>query len=341
MSEAARTGATPGEPTGFTDLPDLAARGNGGSVVFATDEFFAAKENLIRPGRPAFTPGTYGPKGQIYDGWETRRRRDHGDHDTAIVRLGVPGIVRGIVVDTAFFTGNYPPEISVDGCAASGYPAPGELTGWFPLVPRSAIHGDAANLFAVDVDRRVTDVRLCIYPDGGVARLRVHGEAAPNPLLLGAGFADLAALENGGLVVAASDAFYGSPQNLIAPGVPQTMGDGWETRRRRDEGNDWVVVRLGAPGTIRLAEIDTTCFVGNAPGSVTLTGTAAQPDGTGVRDPLVAGAIWLDLLPATRLQPDTRHRFAIKVNQVVTHVRMDVFPDGGMGRLRLWGHPAD
>jgi allantoicase len=208
------------------------------------------------------------------------------------------------------------------------------------------VDGDAQNTFSVDVDRRVTHVRLCIYPDGGVARLRVHGEVVPDPLAFALGVLDLAALENGGLVVAASDAFFGSPQNLLAPGPARTMGEGWETRRRRDAGNDWVVVRLAARGVIRLAEIDTTNFLGNAPESAALSladltdSQLADPSvesATGLAAQTVAGADWVGLLGRTPLQPDTRHRFLIDGGEPATHVRLDSFPDGGIARLRLWG----
>jgi allantoicase len=329
----------------FTRLPDLASRRFGGSVVLATDEFFAARENLIRPEPPTFAPHTFGPKGQVYDGWETRRHREP-EHDYAIIRLGLPGVVRGLVVDTAYFVGNFPPEISVEGCEIRGGDRPDESTAWTPLVPRSAVDGDAQNAFSVDVDRRVTHVRLCIYPDGGVARLRVHGEVIPDPLAFALGVLDLAALENGGLVVAASDAFFGSPQNLLAPGPARTMGEGWETRRRRDAGNDWVVVRLAARGVIRLAEIDTTNFLGNAPESAALS--LADLADSPLADPLVESAMglaaetvgtadWMVLLGRTPLQPDTRHRFLIDGAKPATYVRLDSFPDGGIARLRLWG----
>jgi allantoicase len=166
----------------FATLPDLAVRSLGGGVVAANDELFAERENLIRPEAPSYQPATFGHKGQVYDGWETRRRRQPG-HDWAIVRLGLPGVVRGVVVDTAFFKGNYPPEVSVEGTSVEGYPTPEELqrAAWVPLVPRSAVKGDAPNRFEVEAPWRFTHVRLCLYPDGGVARLRVHGEVVPDP----------------------------------------------------------------------------------------------------------------------------------------------------------------
>jgi allantoicase len=313
-------------------LPDLASRRLGGGVVAANDELFAAADNLVTTEPPVFSPHTFGTKGQVYDGWETRRSRTPG-HDWAVVRLGTPGVVRGVVVDTAFFTGNYPPYASVEGCRLSGYPDVVALSAadWAPLVPRSPLAGDTANAFAALPAGLVTHVRLNIFPDGGVARLRVHGEVVPDPTRFPDGWLDLAALENGGQVVACSDMFYGSPHQLVEPGLARTMGEGWETRRRRDDGNDWVLVRLAAPGVVRLAELDTTHFKGNAPGAASLRGLDSR--GSDVDDP----AAWFELLPRTDLRPDTRHRFVVEDAPPATHVRLDAYPDGGMARLRLHG----
>jgi allantoicase len=307
----------------FRELPDLALRSVGGAVVYANDDAFAAKENLITPGRPAFDPAAFGSQGKVYDGWETRRRRSPG-HDEAIVRLGASGVVRGVVVDTAWFTGNYPPEVAVDGICADGVVDVAELVDWEPLVPRSVVKGDTENAFPVEHPRRVTHVRLRIFPDGGVARLRVHGEALPDPELLDIlGTVDLAALEHGGRAVACSNAFFGLPNNLLLPGPARSMAEGWENSRRRDDGNDWVEVALVAEAELVLAELDTSWFLHNAPGWAALTGRTA--DGSTA-----------ELLPRTALQPDTRHRFHVPAAPV-THVRMDVYPDGGMSRLRLHG----
>jgi allantoicase len=310
----------------FVHLCDLAGRSLGGAVLAANDEHFAAKENLIL-GEDPVARDDFGHRGKEYDGWETRRRRTPG-HDWAIVRLGVPGIVAGVVIDTAFFTGNYPVRASLDGAAVEGHPSLDELSraDWQPLLPLTDLRGDSANAFAVESGRRVTHVRLNIHPDGGVARLRVHGTAVPDPRIVDAGPLDLAALENGGRITGVSNAFYGRPAQLISRGLPRTMGEGWETRRRRDDGNDWVEVTLACEGVITLAELDTTWFLGNAPGSAALTGIG--PEGE------------VPLLPRTRLHPDTRHRFVVTDAPGVEKVRLDVFPDGGMARLRLWGRPT-
>jgi len=291
-------------------------------VVYASDEFFAERENLIKPEEPTFRPSTFGNKGQVMDGWETRRRRVPGS-DIAVVRLGCAGVVRRVVVDTSYFAGNYPPEASVEACGAEGYPGPAELAGaaWTTLVPRAGLAGDARNEFEVADSRRFTHVRLTIFPDGGVARLRVYGDPVPDPRLLPASV-DLAAIENGGAVTGCSNMFYSSPGNLIMPGRAQTMGDGWETSRRRDQANDWVTVRLGCAGSVSLVELDTSHFKGNAPGWARLSYDGGE------------------LLARTALQPDTCHRLAIPNGPVAEQVRLDVYPDGGMARLRVYGVPT-
>ncbi|HWE88657.1 MAG TPA: allantoicase [Pseudonocardiaceae bacterium] len=319
-------------------LPDLASRAVGGSVVAANDEFFAPRENLITPEAPVFRPHTFTHKGQEYDGWETRRRRrEPGDHDWAIVRLGMPGLVREVVVDTAFFTGNYPPFASVEGVALDDYPDVADLLGapWQTLVPRSALGGNTPNEFTVDSPVRWTHVRLRIYPDGGVARLRVHGEPVPDPAWLDDVPFDLAALANGGRVVRRSDGFYSPPDNMLRPGEPRVMGDGWETARRRDGGNDWAVVRLAAPAVPRVLEIATTHYKGNAPDRVAVAGIdarGAESDDAALDD----SAGWSEVLPPTRVQPDTTHRFRC-TDLAVTHLRLDILPDGGIGRFRVYG----
>ncbi|WP_103501847.1 allantoicase [Streptomyces sp. SM14] len=332
----------------FTRLPDLADRLLGAGVIAANDEFFAERENLLLPGPARFDPETFGHKGKVMDGWETRRRRgpDAGrphpspdDHDWALVRLGVPGVIRGVIVDTAHFRGNHPRAVSLQAAAVPGTPAPGELLSgdvrWTELVPRTEVGGHAANGFAVDVERRFTHLRLCQHPDGGVARLRVHGEALPDPAWLAAlGTFDLLALEHGGQALDASDRFYSPPVNSIRPGRARSMEDGWETRRRRDDGHDWVRYALAGHGVVRAVEIDTGYYKGNSAGWAELWLLDAS-DGTDPADHAAPG--WRRALPATRLQPDTVHRFLLDAAPAATHARIDIHPDGGIARLRLHG----
>jgi allantoicase len=324
-------GAAGADSPDFAALPDLASRRLGGSVMYATDELFAAKENLIRPEPPVFAAGEFGAKGKIYDGWESRRRREPGN-DHAIIRLGVPGVVHGVAVDTSFFEGNYPPQVSVEAVSVDGYPSADELSQleWRPLVGRAAATGDARNWYPVAAPRHCTHVRLSLYPDGGVARLRVHGETLPDPRFLN-GTIDLAAIENGGQLIECSNAFYSSAWNLIMPGRPASMADGWENARRRDGGLDYATFGLAASGVVSQIEIDTSYFVGNAPGAARLLAAARRSSDA------VTAVEWAELLPRVGLQPDTRHRFLVQPAEPVTHVRLEVFPDGGLARLRVLG----
>ena len=326
----------------FTELVDLAAERLGGAALLANDEFFAAKENLLRATPAEWREGVYTERGKWMDGWETRRRRSPG-HDWCIVRLGARGTVRGVVVDTSFFRGNYPEHCSLDGCSVDGIPSAEAIardTHWREIVPRTALQGDARNEITVTSEAMITHVRLNIFPDGGVARLRVHGEDAPDwAALARAGDVDLAAMENGGWVVVCSDMFFGHRQNLILPGRSTHMGDGWETRRRRGPGNDWTIVRLGRPGSIRRVEIDTDHFKGNAPGACSLSWChAPEADANALTSPALD---WHRLLPRTDLQPHARHRFEreLAAAESATHVRLDIYPDGGVARLRVFGRP--
>jgi allantoicase len=319
-------------PVMFTDLPDLAAERLGGAVIAASDEFFAPKENLLKPGKPEWREGVYTEQGKWMDGWETRRRRTPG-HDWAIIRLGVPGNVRGVVIDTSWFTGNYPERASIEACAVDGDGPPGPEARWETLLAPTALEGNRAIAIPLEANApRVTHLRLNIFPDGGVARLRVHGEAVPEEKVFRTGGeVDLAALVNGGLVIACSDMHYGNPQNLIQPGRSTHMGDGWETRRRRGPGHDWTILRLARRRVIERIELDTDHFKGNAPGSCMLETCAAGPS-------FDAGAArWEVLLPETPLRADAQHRWENIPRRPATHVRLSIYPDGGVARLRLFG----
>ncbi len=324
------------------DYVDLAAERLGGTVLAANDEFFAPKEALLKASAPEWREGVYNERGKWMDGWETRRRRTPG-HDWCLIHLGLPGIVRGVVVDTSFFTGNYPESCAIEGAEVEGVPAPEALAAdgsveWTLLLERSPLAGDTRNTFVIDSERRVTHLRFSIFPDGGVARLRVHGDARPDVGLLRPGRElDLASIEHGGFVERCSDMFYGHRQNLIMPGRSTHMGDGWETQRRRGPGHEWTIVRLGARGTIGRVELDTDHFKGNAPGSCSLE--CCDAAGAGV-DALASSAVWQALLPEMPLQPNARHQWTVPGGVAATHVRLNIHPDGGVARLRLFGTVA-
>lgn len=331
----------------FTDLVDLASERLGGAVLWANDEFFAPKENLVKAAEAVFREGVYTDVGKWMDGWESRRRREPG-HDMAILRLGLPGAVRGVIVDTAHFRGNYPESFALEAATIPGYPSPSELAegeiDWQELLPRTPLQGDTKNRFAVSRDAgRVTHLRLHIFPDGGVARLRAYGHVLPDweRLSRRGGEIDLAAVEHGGLVIGCSDMFFGHRHNLILPGPSLGMHDGWETRRRRGPGHDWAIVRLGSRGAICRAEVDTSHFKGNAPGSCSIEGCDAA-DATAEELSAEGFGGWREILPRTPLQPHTRHDFdELAAAGPITHARLNIFPDGGVARLRLYGAVAE
>lgn len=327
----------------FENLVELSARRYGGFVLYANDDFFASKDNLLKPETPIFIDGKYTERGKWMDGWESRRRRVPG-HDFAILRLGLPGVIRGLVIDTAFFRGNYPQAASLEGVNLPGQPTVEELLDeslvWEPILAKSDLKGDSKNIFEVASETRFTHVRFHIYPDGGVARLKIYGDVIADPRWLGLPGreqeVDLAAVECGALVTDCNDSFFGSRHNLIGPGRAANMGDGWETKRSRKEAPDWVVVQLAALGTIERVVLDTQHFRGNFPESAALYTTAVPPGVDPMAQPEEA---WAEILPRTKLQAHTAHRYEeeLRPHAPATHVRMRIWPDGGVSRLRLYG----
>jgi allantoicase len=324
----------------FADLTDLASARVGGRALAANDEFFAPKSNLIKPQPAIFVPGKFTTRGKWMDGWESRRRRTPG-HDWCAIRLGMRGVIRGVNVDTSHFTGNHPSHCSIDAIdsprpltsavvAAAGAP-------WTRILQDSPLRGDAHNLLAVEHDRPWTHVRLNIVPDGGVARLRVHGEVVVDwRAVARAGRpVDLASIRHGGLVLGASDMHFGGKDNMIMPGRARNMGDGWETRRRRGPGHDWAVVRLGAAGLLTQVEIDTNHFKGNYPDQASVEG-CLRP---GASLDELTSSDWAEILPSTKLRAHHRHLFAKELlhRGPFSHVRLNIFPDGGVSRLRVHG----
>jgi allantoicase len=322
----------------FTALADLASARVGGRTIASTDDFFAPRANLVRPEPAIFVPGKFTPRGKWMDGWETRRRRTAG-HDWCVVALGMRGVIRGINVDTSHFTGNYPSHCSLDATDAARDPKPSACAAdgrpWTTILEKVPLAGNSDNLFAIDDGRSWTHVRLNIFPDGGVARLRVYGDVSVDWKAWSTRTVDLASIKYGGLVLGASDMHFGARDNMIMPGRARNMGDGWETRRRRGPGYDWAIVRLGSPGLITRLEIDTNHFKGNYPESASLDGciepVAAFED--------LHAANWREILPRTVLKAHQRHFFTKQLmnHGPVSHVRLNIFPDGGISRLRVYG----
>lgn len=326
----------------LTEFVDLASERLGGVVLYANDEFFAPKENLLKQTKPIFIEDKYTEFGKWMDGWESRRRREPG-HDWCLIKLGVAGVIRGVVVDTSFFRGNYPEHCSIEACVAYDTATHEDLlsdsTKWVEILPMSRLQGDTQNQFIIKNEKSFTHIRFNIFPDGGVARLKVYGEIIPDvgAMIRADHNIDLGALLNGGRVIQSSDMFFGHRHNLIMPGPGLNMGDGWETKRRRGSGHDWCIVKLCAPGTVKKIEVDTGHFKGNYPDSCMIEVCNAK--GSSEKQLTSAKTQWFEIIPRTKLQPDTRHFFSDEIRRhgVATHVRLNIYPDGGISRLRLFG----
>ncbi|XP_078255343.1 allantoicase [Rhinoraja longicauda] len=370
----------------FVHKNDLACVSTGAKVLFATDDWFATAENLLKSEAPQWKAHEFTNFGKWMDGWETRRKRIPG-HDWCVIQLGVPGVIHGIDVDTSYFTGNYAPRTSIQaaclkadavpglmlrgeriGTAASEveFEAIGKLKSevWTELVPMTILQpgyvDTCHNYFPVQQQKRWTHIRLNMYPDGGIARLRLYGIGHNDwSAVSQRQTVDLAAMTNGGVCVGFSNAHFGHPNNIIGIGRSEVMSDGWETARRLDRpavlkaddqgilqvpGCEWAVFKLGHSGVIAHIEIDTSHFKGNFPDSCLIEGCAITPEEErkciDAEWKSCASLKWKILLPITKLKPHQQHFFSIKMEDVATHTRLTMRPDGGISRMRLVGHPS-
>ncbi|XP_063434625.1 allantoicase-like [Mytilus trossulus] len=365
----------------FTDLNNLVAEQTGAKVVFATDDWFAVTENLLKADEPVFKVGVFTEYGKWMDGWETRRKRIPG-HDWCIIQLGVPGVIVGVDIDTSFFTGNYTPKASIQAACLENLPSLPDRKGkmgtaatesqlklmnrlgsqnWDEILPSTALKPgyktSCHNFFDIKYNKRITHIRLNMFPDGGIARLRVYGRASPDWKKISyQQMVDLAAMENGGICVGYSDVHFGHARNLIQPGRAETMADGWETARKPGRpaileadsqgilqvpGQDWSMFRLGHPGVITKIEIDTNHFKGNYPDSCTIEACYVNDDKENEIKQIFNGHPWKTLLAPKKLKAHHRQFFSGKdLNNcgVISHVRLSMAPDGGISRMRLWGY---
>jgi len=322
-------------PESLGHLSNLVSPELGGAILSVSDEFFAPAKRMLSPGEPVFIPDCYDEHGKWMDGWESRRKRTAG-HDECVIRI-CPGVIHAVEIDTRFFTGNFPPFAMLEACNTES--EPDKNSRWTVLVPKTTLEGDSRYFFDVNDDTNWTYVRLNIYPDGGIARLRVYGEPLIDTNSLDREhWVDLVSSEVGGVALECNNMHFGDMANLLANRPVANMGDGWETRRRRHPGNDWVILKLGRAGRICRAEVDTAFFRGNYPARCSLKG--ATP---GTHADLVSESVnWAEILPPVALGPDQLHIFESQLCDTghVTHVRMDIYPDGGVARLRLSGLPA-
>ncbi|MEO6488583.1 MAG: allantoicase [Ferruginibacter sp.] len=324
----------------FTNLVDLAAERLGGKVLYATDDFFAEKENLLKPGRGTFITDKYTDRGKWMDGWESRRKRIPG-HDWAVIQLATPGKISGFDIDTNFFLGNHPPQASIeavylnDGAPVKDWDS--DAIEWEEVLSTSHLDAGSQNFYECNTDEIFTHLRLHIYPDGGVARFRVYGEVYTNWEAVDENeVIDLLAAVNGGKALACNDMFFSAMGNLNMPGRGVNMGDGWETKRNRTPGNrDWVILKLGIPGSIEKIVVDTCHFKGNYPDTCSIEACMSYSDTAVIKEEV----LWHTLLPAQKLNADKEHEYIKEISDrsACSHIRLNIFPDGGISRLRLWG----
>ncbi|MEH6648567.1 MAG: allantoicase [Motiliproteus sp.] len=323
----------------FQKCVNLADARLGTKAISVTDDWFAAVDRLFQANAAVWKEGEFDDNGKWMDGWESRRKRFEG-YDSAVIRLGVPGTLEGIDIDTSFFTGNFPPSASLEACFCSDGD-PSDDTTWTEVLPAVALQGDSHHLHAIDDQQAYTHLRFNIFPDGGVARLRVYGtpfrdwsnQSSDEQI-------DLAAALNGGRALACNNQHFGHISNIINPGRGINMGDGWETARRRTPGNDWGILALAHPGEIERIVVDTLHFKGNYPDRCSIQaayvkgGTDAQIE--------TQSLYWKDLLPSQKLEMHQEHEFSKQIEKMgpITHVRLNIFPDGGISRLRLFGTVA-
>lgn len=338
MSAGTVITAAPTELPGFAQRWfNLASEDAGARVLSCSDEFFGTAQRCLQSSSPVFVAGKFDNNGKWMDGWETRRRR-RGGHDFAVIRLAFPGKLYGVDIDTSHFTGNFPPAASVQAC--NGPESPDESTIWTEIIPVMPLSGNSHHFVELPDDGRVwTHLRLNIYPDGGVARFRVYGQAVIDwTRHSDATLHEVSALHLGGRIVAYNDAHFGTPFRMLLPGRGVNMGDGWETRRRRDPGNDWCIIELGHPVIVEKIEIDTAHFKGNYPDRVSVNAALCLdvPD----QSLTTQAMFWPELLPEQETQMDAQHVYDASVIRKVgpvSHVRVNMMPDGGISRVRVWG----
>ncbi|HXU25657.1 MAG TPA: allantoicase [Bacteroidia bacterium] len=353
----------------FTNLIDLAAERLGGKAIICSDDFFAEKENLLKPGRGIFIADKYTDRGKWMDGWESRRKRVPG-YDWCIIKLGASGIIKGFDIDTNFFLGNHPPHASIEACNMPDDATADALqkASWVEILAKSPLNPGSQNFYEVDSDVVWTHLRLNIYPDGGVARLKVYGEVYKNwNVVKETDVVDLASATNGGKSILCNDMFFSHMDNLIMPGRGVNMGDGWETKRNRTPNNrDWVIVKLAHQGNINKILVDTCHFKGNYPDTCSIEGIDLETvdlgasslglsraevlptnsnieietvplDEININSPDIK---WTEILPKQKLQADHEHFFEKEIanHGPFTHIRLNIFPDGGVSRLRLFGN---
>ena len=317
-------------------LIDLAQSRLGSKIVYKTDEFFAPAKRIINPWPPVFKEGVFDKHGKWMDGWETKRRRNKG-YDYLIIRLGKEGKISRVNIDTTHFNGNQPNTASLQACHCKKN-IPGKKIKWVTILKKKRIKPNTHNVFGIKNKSVFTHIKLNIFPDGGVARLRLFGEMVVKKLSFGKKIINLSSLLNGASIVTCNNEHFGKAENILAPGSGKNMGDGWETRRSRGKNFDWLIIKLGRTGTINRIEIDTHHFKGNYPDMCSVQATYV-PNKISNYSVVKKSNKWKSLLNKVKLKANKKHSFNNKTMQKnkINYIKINIYPDGGISRIRTFG----
>ncbi|MDC0862333.1 allantoicase [bacterium] len=320
----------------FTNgLIDLAQPRLGSKVIFRTDDFFASADRIIDPSAPVFKEGLFDKNGKWMDGWESRRKRTPG-HDYLIIKLGKPGSISKVNVDTSHFNGNQPSMISIEACNSKSNNI--KNFKWKSLLVKKKTKANSHHIFKTSSKSVFTHIKLNIFPDGGVARLRLYGNISKEKNDFKNKTINLASLLDGASVIACNNEHFGKAENILAPGKAKNMGDGWETRRRRDKGFDWLILNSIDGEKIDKIEISTHHFKGNFPSHCSLQ--AAYITTKKSSSSIVSGSNkWKTLMNKTMLKANKSHTFrnVLMKNDKINFIKINIFPDGGISRFRIFG----
>jgi len=316
-------------------LIDLAQSRLGSTIVYKTDEFFAPAKRIINPWPPIFKEGVFDKHGKWMDGWETRRKRTKG-HDYLILKLGKPGMINKVDVDTSYFSGNHPNHISLQACSTNKK-IPDKNTKWKTIIKKSRTKANSHHFFNIKSKIFFTHVKLNIFPDGGVARLRIYGSMKTKKNLT-KGIQNLTSVINGSVPIACNNEHFGRAENILAPGKGKNMGDGWETRRSRGKNFDWIIIKCATAGRIDKIQIDTHHFKGNYPDKCSIQASYIA-NKLSSKNIVQNSKRWKLLLNKTKLYAHKKHNFKNKImnNKKLNYIRINIFPDGGISRVRIFG----
>ena len=319
----------------FKNTVNLAEPKFGSKIIYKTDQFFGAASRILNSQKPIFKEGIYDHHGKLMDGWETRRKRKVG-HDYLIIKLGRPGKIFNVDIDTSFFSGNQPSQASLQACYSKNKLS--KNTNWKTILNKKKLGPNNNHNFKIKNHSTFNFIKLNIFPDGGIARLKLNGKVDLEKINLKGKNVNLSLISNGSTIVSCNNEHFGKAENVLSPGVGVNMGDGWETRRSRGKNFDWIIIKFGMPAILNKLEIDTHHFKGNYP--ETFTVQSALISNKAISKKIVKNSKkWKLLLGKNKLKPHKKHSFKSKTfkKNKVNYLKINIFPDGGISRVRAFG----